>query len=122
MTFAVDYLYFGGSFLFIVGSIPLYWTTIAASYVSTVVFIVASMLYLIGAVLDIMIGLSLPNLLYLVGGFAFVIGSFLFLPTFETMIIGFWIFRIGSCSYFFGSLYLAINRRKSLRTVVALVL
>ncbi len=116
MIIIICYLYLIGSILYIPASILLFWTDTDTAKWSTGIFIVASVLFLAGAIVDLWqwsrtMGIlsRLISCLYLVGGTTFVTGSVLFWPTFGTITAGFWVFRVGSTSYFLGSLLIIIN-------------
>jgi hypothetical protein len=109
MQFAVNLTYFFGSVLFIPASVLLYWPD-DTKIPYTVIFIVASLGFLGGAIVDIYGSWDgkknslVVLLLYLGGGFLFSLGSFLFL-SYDAMILltGIWVFRFGSIHYITGS-------------------
>ena len=121
----VNYSYLMGSFLYLPGSIALYWTSFEALCWSTALFIIASVFFLAGGVVDLWAHFAGPRkaclVLYLVGGIAFTAGSFLFWPTLGTASVGYWFFRGGSASYFSGSILLIywLDRPRQLRNVAA---
>jgi hypothetical protein len=95
----LELAYLLASILYLIGSVILYFPNY--SLISTILFIIASVLFLGGGIKDIIDKIILHTILYLLGGLLFTIGSFLFL---EVNIIeyGVWCFRLGSCCYIIG--------------------
>lgn len=95
-------LYFIGSVLYIPASVLLFWPLLKIP--STVIFIVASVAFLVAGCIDLAKTQTLINVFYLVGGLLFTIGSFLFLSYDDVVLrVGVWIFRFGSLHYIIGS-------------------
>ena len=98
----------------------MYWSSFyIVMATSSIVYSVASVCFLVGALIDLcekmhnwqdrqMISLVIV-FFYLVGGLAFVTGSVLFFPTFKQSGPGYWVFRVGSASYFAGSMLIILN-------------
>lgn len=104
-------IYFVGSILYIPASILLFWPyDSVAALCSTIIYILGGCLFFTGGIIDICSShkVNAISILYLIGGFAFAVGAFLFLSS-DSSRVGIWTFRCGSLCYISGSAILIVT-------------